>query len=288
MIKRLTLTRSPVTRRTAVAGVGVLVAVVVLTACGGASTSSTGATATTSAAASSPAAGSRAAGPAASGTIAAITGTTMQLQSQQSGQVAVAWSPSTTFTQTVADSLTNVQAGDCVTALAATGTAPSAASFTASSVSVTQPTNGSCTAGLGGGGGGGGAGQRPSGAPSGGQRPSGAPSGAAGRAGAGAVATGTVSSVSGSTLVIAAHQPGSSSTAPTNKTVTVDSSTKITTMASTTASSLQVGRCASAQGTADSTGTVAATSVLITDPVNGQCTVGFGGFGGPGTGGSSG
>jgi hypothetical protein len=34
-----------------------------------------------------------------------------------------------------------------------------------------------------------------------------------------------------------------------------------------------------AQGTADSTGTVTATSVRITNPVNGQCAVGFGGGG---------
>jgi hypothetical protein len=40
---------------------------------------------------------------------------------------------------------------------------------------------------------------------------------------------------------------------------------------------LKVGLCVSAQGNADSTGAVTATSVRISNPVNGQCVVGFGG-----------
>jgi hypothetical protein len=95
----------------------------------------------------------------------------------------------------------------------------------------------------------------------------------------GAFATGTVSSVSGSTLVIAARQPGSTGSA-TNRTVTVGSATQITTQQPTTSQSLKVGLCVTAQGSADSTGTVAATSVRISNPVNGQCAAGgFGGFG---------
>jgi hypothetical protein len=82
--------------------------------------------------------------------------------------------------------------------------------------------------------------------------------------------------VSGSTVVIAARQPGSSGST-TDRSVTVDSQTKVSTQQSTTSQALKVGLCVSAQGAADSTGTVAATSVRITDAVNGQCTVGFGG-----------
>jgi septal ring factor EnvC (AmiA/AmiB activator) len=37
-----------------------------------------------------------------------------------------------------------------------------------------------------------------------------------------------------------------------------------------------VGQCATVQGTADSTGTVAAKTVRITAPVNGQCGARFG------------
>jgi hypothetical protein len=205
--------------------------------------------------------------------IAALSGTTMQVQSQQSGQVAVSWSGSTTFTHTVSAALSTVKAGDCLTAAAATGATGSAAAFTAATVTVTAPVNGTCGTGFGGGGAGGGT---PRAGGSG--RPSGFPSGGAGRPAAGAFTTGTVSSVSGSEIVVSAQQRGASgsSSAPTTVTVTTDASTKVTTVASTSSSSLQVGKCVTAQGTADSSGTVAATSVRITDPVSGQCST-FGG-----------
>jgi hypothetical protein len=218
-------------------------------------------------------------GPAASGTVAAVAGTTMQVQNPQSGQVAVAWTSSTKFSHQVAATLAAIKAGTCVTAIAPTGTSESAASFTATTVAINPSTNGSCTGGVGGGNG-----QRPSGFPSG-QRPSGFPSGipSGQRANVGAIAAGSVTSVSGSSVVIAARQftPGgtgaSGSSSTTNKTVTIGASTKITTEASTTASSVKVGKCVTAQGKADSSGTVAATTVRITDPVNGQCTTAFGG-----------
>jgi hypothetical protein len=188
----------------------------------------------------------------------------MQVQSQQAGQVAVAWTSSTTFSQPVTTSLSAIKVGDCVVATAPTG---SSTSFTATTMSVSTPVNGQC----------GGAGGGPGARPGGGQRPSGAPSGVPGRTGA--FATGTVSSVSGSTLVIAARQPGSTGST-TNRTVTVGSATQITTQQPTTSQSVKVGLCVTAQGSADSTGTVAATSVRISNPVNGQCAAGgFGGFG---------
>jgi hypothetical protein len=87
------------------------------------------------------------------------------------------------------------------------------------------------------------------------------------------VANGSVTSVSGSTIVIASQAGGSS---PTSRTVTVGGSTTLTTVAKATSSAVKVGKCATAQGTADSTGTVAATTVRITDPVNGQCGGRFG------------
>jgi hypothetical protein len=209
----------------------------------------------------------------------------MQVQSQQNGQVAVTWTASTKFSHTVTTTLAAVKAGDCVIASAQTGTS-SASSFTASTLIVSSPTNGSCGA-RGFGGGQRPPGQRPSNFPSGrpsrfpSGRPSGFPSGAAGRNRVRAFADGKVSSVSGSTLVVAAQQrqPGSTKNATTTKKITIGSSTKITTNAATTSRSVAVGKCATAQGKADSTGTVTATSVQITDPVNGQCSGGFGGFG---------
>ena len=216
-------------------------------------------------------------GPAASGIIAAITGTTMQVQNEQTGQVAITWTSSTKFTHQVSATIAALRAGDCVTAIAPSGTSASAASFTATSLVVSKPANGSCIGGAEKG-----SGQRPSGSPSrlmpGGATPSGAPSGKSG----GIVVTGTVRSVSGNRLVIAARTPGSNGTA--NKTVTVGSHTKITADVETTARSLKIGKCVTAEGKTDSSGAVTATSVRISDPVNRQCG-GFGRFGGGGTGG---
>src|SRR5262245_8418185 len=202
-------------------------------------------------------------GPAASGTVAAITGTTMQVQNPQVGQVAVTWTSSTRFSHQIATTLAAIKAGDCVTAVAPSGTSFDATSFTATSVMVGS---GACAVG---------GGPRPSGLPSGtrasgfpsGARPSGFPSG---RLRGGAVATGKVASISGNTLVIAARQFGASGTK--NKTVTVTSDTRITTEAATTATSVKVGKCVTAEGKADPTGAVTATQVRITDPVNGQCS----------------
>ncbi len=94
-------------------------------------------------------------------------------------------------------------------------------------------------------------------------------------------------SVSGSTIVVASRSfgagagasPRASTGTTTNKTVTLTSATKITTTQSATSAAATVGRCLTAQGKADSTGAVAATSIAVTNAVNGQCTSGFGGFG---------
>jgi hypothetical protein len=248
---------------------GLALAVVTLAACGGGS-SSGGSTQQSSAAAGNgagPAAGANA--PAASGLIADVSGSTMQVQSQQSGQVAVSWSTATSFTDTVPTTVSAVKTGDCVFATGPSGSSASATTLTAATVSVSPPVNGTC--GAAGRGGGQGQGTRParSGFPSGGARPSGVPGGGAGSA----VANGSVTSVSGSTIVIASQAAGSN---PTSRTVTLGGSTTITTVADATASAVKVGKCATVQGDAASSGTVAATTVRITDPVDGQCGGRFG------------
>ncbi len=269
-------------RRAVFVAAASVAAALVLSACGG----SSGANPPPSAAASSSAGagqGTPTGGPAASGKVAAISGTTMQVQNQQTGQVAVSWSASTKFRHQVAVTIADVKAGDCVAAVAPSGTDSSATSFTATTLTISPAVNGSCTAGGSGGPGGGRfTGAPPSGFPSG-KLPSGLPSGVQGRPIA-AVAAGKVTSVSGSTLVVAARQFGSGDTSTTNKTVTVDGKTKIIAEAATTSKSLKVGKCVTAQGKADSAGTVAATTVRITDPTNGQCALFFGGSGGNGNG----
>ena len=63
-------------------------------------------------------------------------------------------------------------------------------------------------------------------------------------------------------------------------------STTYTTTQSADASALKVGKCVVATGQADDTGTVAAERLVVSDPVNGSCSTGFG-FG-RGQGGQSG
>jgi Domain of unknown function (DUF5666) len=244
-------------RRTLIVGGVVLAVGLTLAACSGSSASSSPSSPAPAGGGDGAAAGGGAR-PGAAGQVAAISGTTMQVQSQQAGQVAVTWTSSTSFSHGVEMTLSAVKSGDCVIATAPSE--PSGPSFTATAVSISSPVNGQC-----------GGGQRPSG-----QRPSGFPSGGPGGGqGRAAFANGTVSSVSGSTIVIAARQPGSNG-ATTDRSVTVDGSTKLTTQQATTASSLKVGLCVAAQGSADSTGAVTATSVRMSDPVNGQCQQGFG------------
>jgi hypothetical protein len=275
-------------RRVVLLGAAALGAAVALSACSGSSGAnpppSSAASPSSSAGAGQ---GTPNGGPAASGKVAAISGTTMQVQNQQTGQVAVSWSSSTKFRHQIAVALADVKAGDCAAAVAPSGTDSSATSFTATTLTISPAVNGSCTGGAAGPGGSGPGSGRFTGAPPSdfpsGTLPSGLPSGVRGRPVA-AVAAGKVTSVSGSTLVIAAREFGSGDTSTTNKTVTVDGKTKITTEAATTSKSLKVGKCVTAQGKADSAGTVAATSVRITDPTNGQCALFFGGFGGKGNG----
>jgi hypothetical protein len=268
--------------RPIVAASGVFVAAVLtLAACGGGSSGGS----TSGGAGASPAANSAAPGngggagfanrPGANGKIAALAGTTMQVQNPQTGQVAVTWTATTTFSHPVAVALSSVKAGNCIVATATSGNS-SDSTFTATDITITAPVNGQCGAPNRTGG------QGPGGFPSGGPTsfPSGAPrsfpSGATrGRfPGAGAFVTGTVTSVSGSSIVVDARQFGSA-TAPTSRTVNVATTTKISTQRSTTSQSLKVGLCVNANGKADSAGTVTATSVRISEPVGGQCTFGF-------------
>lgn len=234
--------------------------------------------------------------PGASGTIAAINGTSLEVQNPQTGQTTVTYTPTTTFQQTVTANASTVTVGSCLTATGKptsektskkpTKKAPSRTfgePVTASNVSISQPTSGSCTSGFGGFGGGGGGFPRSGGArgsfggeiPGGGQRP---PSGsfrgrAAGQFG---VASGSVTAVKGSKVTVKETDPASKKTS--NVVVTLTSSTTFTDRQSALTSDLAVGKCASSFGSVDTTGAVTATSITISTPGTGGCTSGFGGF----------
>jgi hypothetical protein len=289
-------TRIPISAIRLFAGATAALAVAgTLVACSSSKTSGSGAAATSQPAPASsgssssswsgarPARGVR---PAAQGTIAALAVTSMEVQSPQSGQVTVTFGPKTAFTQTTAAAKASVVVGTCVAAMAARSQssgsaapstpAPSASpparatSFTAATVVITRPANGTCNGGFGGLNGS----AAPSGAPSG-AFPSGAPSGGFGRGGFGgfaARATGKVTAVTTSTMTVV----GSTRSGPITYTVSVDPSTMYTATGSGTSASLAVGKCVIAFGSTDSTGAVAATRIAVSPASSSGCTVGFG------------
>jgi len=230
--------------------------------------------------------------PGATGELAAISGSTLQVQGTSS-QTAVTFTRATKISDTVAATSAAVKVGVCVDARPArTDTSTSApatgesTNVAAATVVVTQPVNGECAAGAGGFGG-----ARPNGStgaaftpPSGGARPSGAPSGGQQRRG-GFGADGKVVSVSGSGFVVASVRfspavsaAASASPTTTEATVTTSASTTYSETVTATASALKVGTCVTALGKADDTGAIAATAISVRAKTDGTC--GFAG-GGP-------
>jgi hypothetical protein len=277
-----------------------------VSACGGSSTPST-ATPTASAQQQTQSArpGFGAGGgqgfPGASGKVAAITGKTLQVQSAQSGQVAVTYTAKTTFTEAVKANAAAVKVGGCVSvrSTAAPGTTPAATDpVTAASLQLSDAVKGECgvrggfAGGFGGGGFGGGGfggggfggGTRPSGAPTG---TPGAGRGAGGGFGGARPVSGRVTAVDGSTITVAAVSfgggrgaGGTASPAPTPSTspvkVTTTAATTYTKTVSASAKNLAVGQCVTAIGSANDTGAVTATLIASQPAVNGECSTGFG------------
>jgi hypothetical protein len=223
--------------------------------------------------------------------VAAITGQSMEVQNQQTGQVTVSWTPSTRFSQTVTVPASAVAVGSCVTV---NGTSANGA-IEATSVTISQPSStGSCTGGRGGVPG---RGQRPpgtfpnrtptSGGTTSGTRPRGAPAANFG------FASGKVTAVTASTLTVdgfssadfRARSESTPSTVPAATSVKVDlkSTTTYDTARTAAASNLAVGDCVTATGSSSSNGSVTASTIRITSTGGKSCTAGagrFGGFGG--------
>ncbi|MCU1599430.1 MAG: hypothetical protein JWO22_139 [Frankiales bacterium] len=220
--------------------------------------------------------------PGATGLIAAIDGTTLQVQSSTE-QTAVTYSARTAFTDTVKVTAAAVVVGSCVNVRDNTGrpsasttpdpSATRATTITAVSVSVTAAASGSCTGGFGGNGGAGGSG--PQGTPPPGfTPPSGAPTGTRAFGGGGfGGANGKVVSRSATGFVVESNVPGQTAS---TTTVTTTGTTTYTAQKKATSSALEVGECVTARGQADSSGTVAATSIAIRPKTGTTCDQGFG------------
>jgi hypothetical protein len=272
------------------------VAGVAIAACGSSSSASTPTTTAPSATgAPGGAAGAGGGGgrqfPGASGTIAAINGTSLEVQNPTTGQTTVSYSSATTFQQTTATTASAVTVGSCISAFgkptsgSTSGTSRFGGPVTATTVSVSQPVSGTCSVGFGGRPGGGnppGGGTRPS-TPGAGSRPAGAGRFAGGSFGA---ASGSVTSVNGLAVTITETNPSTKATS--SVVVTLTAATTFTTTGSASPTDLAVGKCARANGSADSTGAIAARSITISTAGANGCTSGFGGFRGAGGGAGTG
>jgi len=216
------------------------------------------------------------------GTITSASTSTLQVKSAATGSAAiVTFTSSTTITDTVPGTLSDVKTGLCITARPASSTASPVATpadgtpLVAATISLFEPTNGSCTGGNGGG-------ARPANPTF---TPSADPSRTPGAGFApGAVGTvGTVTSVSGNAIVIATtgFALGGQTPTPGTATLTTTAQTLVTKRDVGTAASLKTGRCVVAIGATDAAGVTTATQLSVSDPVDGQCTMtGRGGFGG--------
>ena len=279
----MNLTRKPQIFGAVAAGVALAV---ILSACGGGGASNAASTTPTTRGGSNPGPGSGGSFPGTFGQIAAVSGSSMEVQNPQNGQVTVSWTSSTRFSKTVNVSLSSLTANDCVTVVGTTANSQ----LTATTVAVSQPdSSGSCTGRAGGTGAGGGAGgtglggRFRTGAPPAGSVPN-RPAAAASFG----MARGKVTSVSPTALVIfgttSSGFRGRGSTTSTSVpdssvTVQVNSSTRYTETQTASASDVAVNECATATGTTDSTGAVTANTIRISPAGPTGCTTGFGGFG---------
>lgn len=300
--RRASRRRPGALRTLAVAGPALL-ALTVLTACGGGGTTPAAASTPSQSSDTQPArpAGAGNGSPGADGLLASVDGRTLQVQGTDS-QTAVTYSGTTTITNTVKALASDITVGSCVAArpeMPAAGSSPSAptsaGTVVAATVTVSDAVDGTCVAGLGGAGGGprggGVAGARPSGAPPG--TPGAVPPPGGPRGNRALAAVGKVTSVDGDTFVVlrTAGPPtagggstGSAAPAPTRVTVTTTNTTAYTKTVKAAASALQVGTCVIAMGKADDTGTIAATSIAVRPADGGRCTNGRFGGGTPGGG----
>jgi hypothetical protein len=213
--------------------------------------------------------------PGGSGKVAAVAGSTAQVQGQN-GQVAVTWTSSTRFTQQVAASVKDLKVGDCVTAMPAASSTGSSdtSSVAAASVRISAPVSGSCTVGVRGQGGQGGGTRTGQGTPPEGA-PSGAPTDGARRGGFGAF--GKVTAVRGTGFTVESTRPGATDTSKVS--VTTSGDTTWTRSGKTTAKDVKVGSCVASMGKSDNTGAITAATIAVSQPVNGACTTMFGGPG---------
>jgi hypothetical protein len=262
-----------------------------LTGCGGGSTKASSNSTTTVASPGGQAATGAGNFPGAFGSVAALSGSTMEVQNATTGQTTVSWTSTTSFVETVTETEAALTPGVCATVTATNANGK----LTARSITISAPSSSGTCADRRGAGAGGVFTRPPGTPPSGSVSPSSIPGGTR-SAGPGnfSLTSGKVVSASGSALVLygttlsggLGRRTASSSTTTvpaSDITVTLASATSYTEQKTVTAASLAVGDCVAATGTADDTGAVAARTVRITSTGGQDCSSAFvGGFGGGG------
>ena len=179
-----------------------------------------------------------------SGMIASVSGDAVQV-TQQAGNATVDFSPSTKITEVTPAQLTDVTAGSCVSVHPTRDSADTGGAITAQFVRISPAINGQCAEP-----------KHPAGAP---------PSGGAAKH---RMVSGTVASVAGNTITVNGTD-ASGGSSPSS--VMVTDTTKYTKSAATDAQALTQGKCVSARGTKDGSGTLQATTISVQQADNGSC-----------------
>lgn len=214
-------------------------------------------------------------GPAAFGTVAAVSGSDVEVQNPTSGQVTVHLTPATKVVATVSGTAADVHVGGCAAVqpvppsggtASPPATVPPGTPVTARAVTLSAATGGACTAllrgpGLGGPG-------RASAPPA-----SGAPATPRPRVGGPRPAAGLITAVTSGGFTLRETGPGG---ATTSVTVTTTAQTSYTRTEPATPAAITVGSCLVAQGRADDTGAVTATTVTVRPDTGTGCSAGFG------------
>jgi Domain of unknown function (DUF5666) len=226
-------------------------------ACGSSNTASPGSSPSTTSSASSPS--TTATSPPATGQarvrglIASVSGNIAQV-TQEKGNAAVAFTPSTKVTEITPAALTDVTTGSCVTVRPAHQESQPGQPLTAATVRVSPAVDGKCPQGK-------------EAAPGGSTTP--APSGAPTRAPANrAPVRGAVASVAGNTITLTSTDAaGTTSQTP----VTVTDKTRYSKQAGADIRAIEQGKCLSAQGIPDGSGTLQATNIDLRPAHDGKC-----------------
>ncbi|HEY5222854.1 MAG TPA: DUF5666 domain-containing protein [Microbacteriaceae bacterium] len=204
------------------------------------------------------------------GEITKVAGSTISLQGANAAS-SVTVSSSTKLSQDISASASDLVTGSCVVART-TPSASGSASTSASTVALsTASSTGSCTASVGGAGGG---------------RFGPGSGGGAGGGGFTPPVSGVITGVSGSTVTV---KPSANATSSTPTAFTFDANTVFTRSESASTTDLATGKCVVATGTASSSNTLAASTIVLSAKGASGCVSTFGGrFAGGGGGGGAG